>query len=142
MYSDITLPHATPRSFKILVLDEDDALATRLATMVSCGDCEVICCHDMAVAETALEILDFDLILAAPSSTGLDGLDGLAVGDFFAARKPTAVTVLLVPEDRDKAVLSDGGSHQRRLSVPVRAGALRSLLTELGIPQRSDDDEE
>ena len=133
MHVDIPAAQSRHRSFKILVLDEDDRVANTLAYLLAPGSCEIISCRDMAVAEAATDLTEFDLIMAAPGSTGVGGLEGLAVADFLAQRNPTATTTLLVPEgDADlKAAADRRGSHG---SLTPSAHALSSLLTQLGVP--------
>lgn len=86
------------RPCKVLVIDDDDLAANTVATTVPRGSYEVISCRNMALAEVAMEMVEFDLILVAPSSTGVDGLEGLAVADYLVARNPRALTAVMVPQ--------------------------------------------
>jgi DNA-binding NtrC family response regulator len=89
---------ARPGFSKILVIDEDASTATTIAKLLAKSASEIITCGDMALAEVAVDLTEFDVILVAPSSSGLDGADGLGVLDFLLAKNPGAVAVMMVPQ--------------------------------------------
>ncbi len=114
---------------KILVIDEDDLVANTVAAMLPRGSCEIISCSDMAVAEMAMDMTDFDLILVAPRSTGVDGFESLAVADFVMDRNPSAVAAFMVP--RADLALKAAAARRSVVSVldnPPRESELASLL--------------
>lgn len=118
---------------KILVIDEDASTADTIAMFFAEEVCEVIACRDMALAEVATDLAEFDIIFVAPSSTGFDGAAGLAAADFLVARNPRALTVVLVPEaDADlKAAIERAGTH-RVLTKPLRQEELVHIAALLG----------
>lgn len=125
-------PTVARQATKILVIDDDDATATAIAALLPQGACEVIACSDMALAEVATDITDFDLILVAPWCTGVDGLEGLTAADFLLARNPSAVAAFLVPPsdaDLRAAALDRGGIPV--LSKPLLNEELLALWTAL-----------
>ena len=103
----------------ILVIDGEESTANAIAANVPRGSCEIIWCRDIALAEVAVGLTEFDLILVAPESTGVDGPAGLGVADFLATRNPNGITTLLLPdEDGDlRAVVEQRGFHV--LSKPL-----------------------
>jgi DNA-binding NtrC family response regulator len=123
------------RSFKILVIDEDPATVHLVASMVKRGTCEVIACHDMALAEVAMDLTELDLVLVAPSCTGVDGVEGLAVASFIMARNPTAQTMLMVSEqDGDLRAAAERLGLLPVLSKPLLREELLAMSSELGLP--------
>ncbi len=122
---------------KILVVDDDASTADTIAMFLADKACEIIACRDMALAEVATDLADFDIIFVAPSSTGLDGAAGLAAADFLVARNPRALTVVLLPEaDADlKAAIERAGTHAV-LTKPLRHQDLLHIAMMLG-PSRS-----
>lgn len=135
MYLDCG-PRGHKPTFKILVIDRDEATANTIAATMARGSCEVIWCRDIALAEVAIDLTDFDLILVAPDTTGVDGMEGLAVADFLAARNPAGITTLLLQaEDGDlRAVVERRGAF-RVLNKPLLGEDLLPLLSNLNEPR-------
>ena len=128
-------PLRRPFFRKILVIDDDASTALMVAKLLPKMFSEVIACGDMALAEVALDLTEFDVILLAPSSTGLDGADGLAGVDFLLARNPTALFAVMVPiEDGDlRAAVERCGAHTV-LSEPLHANEFAAFSKACGIP--------
>lgn len=121
-------------AYKILVIDEDASTAETIAAVLGGDSCEIIACRDMALAEAATDLTEFDLILVAPGATGVDGAEGLAVADFLAARNPTAVTALMVPRaDGDlKAAVERTGAFAV-LGKPLLLDEFARFTSKLGV---------
>lgn len=134
MYFEDSFAAASSPAYKILVIDEDASTAETIAAVLGGGSCEIIACRDMALAEAATDLTEFDLILVAPGATGVDGAEGLAVADFLAARNPTAVTALMVPRaDGDlKAAIERTGAFAV-LDKPLMLDEFARFTSELGV---------
>ncbi len=124
------------RSFnKILVIDDDVSTATTIARLLPKSAGEVIACADMALAEAAVDLTDFDVILVAPSTTGLDGGEGLAVLDFLRERNPTALLAVMVSTmDGDLRAASERNGAHAVLTKPLVCDELAALSRAVGIP--------
>jgi len=122
------------RRFKILVIDQDNVVANTIATVIPQQLCEIIVCSDMALAEAATDLAEFDLIMASPGSTGVDGEAGLAVADYLAARNPTAITALMLSrDDADLQTVAAQRSRRPTLRTPPSRSDVCSLLREVGL---------
>lgn len=119
---------------KILVIDDDASTANTIAKVLARSGSEVIACGDMALAEVAVDLTEFDVILVAPSSSGLDGADGLAVLDFLLARNPGAVPVLMLPQaDGDLKAAVERRGLCAVLNKPVSEDEFTALSEDMGI---------
>jgi CheY-like chemotaxis protein len=127
-------PDCAGPSFKILVIDDDISTASIIARALPRGVCEVIACRDMALAEAATGFTEFDLILVAPRTTGVDGAEGLAAADFLVARNPHAVAAMLVPrEDGDLRWAVEQRGTFPVLSTPLLLEEVKELSERLDL---------
>ena len=120
---------------KVLVIEEQGATSHLIASVLPRRVAEVIWCRDVALAEVATDLTEFDLILVDPRTTGIAGIEGLAIADFLAARNAGGKTAFLLPAKAVelRSVVRRRGTFET-LATPASTEDVLHLFARIGLP--------
>lgn len=129
-------PSAPPRSFRILVVDDNQDAAETLAELLEAIGHTVACAHDgLAAIEKAFEQYPLDVILL---DIGLPGLSGYEVAQRLRAEERFQQTVFIALTGYGSAgdhLRSREAGFNHHLVKPVEPAVLLKLLAELRSPE-------
>lgn len=120
---------------RVLVINEDPTIATSLAASLAPDSWIITACRDIALAESATDMGDFDLFFIGLADPTEEDRIGLGAIDRIAAQNPTAITVLLAV-DPDAGLV--GAAKKKGAAAVIRPVSLcRELVPlclRLGLP--------
>jgi len=122
----------------ILVIDDDEAVRTLLADIISREEHQAVCAVS---AEQGLELLPFWTFQVAFIDHNLPGMDGMVLGEFLRHHNPDMTIVIITGDNTEKLERRSRDLAIRFLSKPFRVedildalDAASHTLRELSIP--------
>jgi len=119
---------------KILVVDDEKSILMTLSHLLRHVGVEVVVCSEVEQAEAALNIGNFDLVIADIRMSGVAGIEGLELLTYIKEHYATEVIIMTgygTPEIEAEAY-KRGAFHFFR--KPIDPSELLGKVAELGIP--------